>query len=124
METLVKTIKKIAIGIAVVLAALAAIGGLVGGGSSKKMLVNDAHEITANFLGCYQRADYDRFDELWRIASPKADEYADVMIMSGACRYIANGTKVEVKLGSFGTNRQCVYLPGDPVSCVITRFMF
>ena len=69
-------------------------------------------------IACYDEADYDRFEMLWKSHLDYAERLSGLnafiteMTLAGRCVLLAAGTPVTYEKHG-ATNRQCVRLPGD-----------
>src|SRR5262249_43842513 len=74
--------------------------------------------VQYDHIACYDEADYDRFEMLWKSRLDYAERLSGLsafvteMTLAGRCVLLGAGTPVTYeKRGA--TNRQCVRLPGD-----------
>jgi len=81
--------------------------------SPKRVLQPDGATVRTDWVGCYDRKDYDRFETL-RMREPEtAGKFMLHMEMQDRCKNIDAGSRIFWEEGDDWNNRQCLRLSGE-----------
>jgi hypothetical protein len=79
----------------------------------KRVLQPDGATVQTNWVGCYDRKDYDRFETLRAREPETAGKFMLQMEMQDLCKNIDVGSRIFSEAFDDWSNRQCVRLSGE-----------
>jgi hypothetical protein len=88
----------------------------------KPVLQPDGATVQTDWVGCYDRKDYDRFETLRAREPETAGKFMLQMEMQDLCKNIDAGSRIFWEEGKDGGNRQCLRLSGE-FYCLWTAIM-
>jgi hypothetical protein len=79
----------------------------------KRVLQPDGATVQTDWVGCYERKDYDRFETLRAREPETAANFMLQMKTQDQCKNIDAGSRIFPEEGDDWNNRQCVRLSGE-----------